>query len=292
MSNLNKIKVRISSIKKIRKITQTMKMVSAAKFKKGTRFLTAAQAYKESLAKIFESFSLRFDVDSEKLPIYFKKRPLKRQAMIVIAGERGLCCGFNNSVLKSAVNFLEKQEDNVDIYLCGKKAALYFKKQKWEIKKTYGSDPINWSLDAVLEEFGPLLTQYENNEIDVVWLLANNMTTAFSATMPAKQILPITLPAKKEELEEDSGFTDFIYEPNEQGVLRNLMLRHLTFSLYLALRESKASEEKTRMITMDSATSNAKDVMNNLTLLYNRTRQALITKEISEIVAGAEALSE
>ena len=290
MANINKIKNRISSVKKIRKITQAMKMVSAAKFKKATNLVNTARNYDDALKEIINSFA--YKLEDASLPIYFQNSSRRKIAVIVVAADRGLCGAFNSALLKSTQAFLEKQTqaEKIDLYLFGKRAELFFKNKKWPIKKTFSVELGHLKTEDILEKLAELPENFRNEEIDTILLFANKLNGALSNEMTPAQILPISMPQKN--IEDEKIFTDFIYEVDQEATLKNLALKCFCFFIYQALIESRATEEKLRMVAMDAATKNANDFINSLTIIYNRTRQAIITKEISEIVAGAEALAD
>ena len=288
MSNLRDIKQRIYSVKKTKKITLAMKMVAAAKFKRAQKKLNHAKVYGQELQFVLDDLASR--LEPSDLSDLLTPNSSSKKAVIIVAGDRGLCGGFNTNIIKKAARFLSTQpKDSIDLYLIGNKACQYFKKYEYTIKKTYP-----YFLDGLTESkasklIDPLVQLYQNNEYGEVCLFYNEFISVAANNQKKTPLLPIQLNnwSPKNRLEA----SDFFYEPSKPEVLNSFLTKYLTYTIFQALLESQTSEEGSRMAAMDNASENASEVIYDLTLLFNRTRQAAITTEISEIVAGATSLT-
>ena len=286
MAQLKDIKERINSVAKTKKMTQAMKMVAAAKFKRySTQALNSRvfmQKVKKNIAQVMEEEKTSIDINSTK-PVDSNK-----QLIIVIAGDRGLCGGFNSNTFKFVQSYIDKSAKQTELIIYGKKAYQFFKKKDIDIKAFYENigDFINTqSVTKIAQE---LLDLYESKAYSSVVVLYNEFKSAVSTNLISKQLLPLVWD-RQEERDLDSNI---LIEPSIEDVLEKLIFMFLTQSMFNAFLESSAAEQGARMAAMDSATDNAGDMIKELTLVYNRQRQAQITGELAEIVAGAEALSQ
>jgi len=284
MANIREIKQRITSVKKTKKITQAMKMVSAAKFKRASHRVNESKAYKRGLESIFADMATRLEED--ELPTLFLPNKSKNHCIIIVAGDRGLCGAFNSNVIKKTNEVLASlKKEDINLQLIGNKVIRYYAGKQWEVKRKEANFMEGLDNAKVITFFQPIIEQYKKGEIGKVTIIYNEFISALSNETIEKQILPIDLPDwdPQKKLEK----ADYIYEPGKISVLENLLSKFLQFNLLNALLESKASEEGARMAAMESATDNATEMIKDLSLIYNRNRQAAITTEISEIVAGA-----
>ncbi|RAP34088.1 ATP synthase F1 subunit gamma [Candidatus Marinamargulisbacteria bacterium SCGC AG-410-N11] len=283
MSKLKEFKVRIDSVKKTRKMTQAMKMVAAAKFKRASEKAIKFRSYQshfEDLVKLVQ----KSDIDLPILKKNSSKNPLN--IAIVISSDRGLCGGFNSNVLKFAFNKLNGNT-KTDLYIYGRKAIQFFKTKPWPIQKKEEGFTGRLTLENIKKELEPLVDKYIAGEINSIKIYYNEFGTALSSKLMEKQILPIeNSDTDSVNLEKD----DFFLEPSPEAISKKVVNEYLVNTLYSAFLESNAAEQGARMAAMDSATNNAGEMIQALTLLYNRQRQAIITTELSEIVAGGEAL--
>ncbi|MFC1770268.1 ATP synthase F1 subunit gamma [Candidatus Margulisiibacteriota bacterium] len=285
MSNIRELKQRIASVIKTRKMTQAMKMVAAAKFKRAVQKSQNVDGYVDELEAVLSDTANRIEPDF--FPVFFCKNGSPKQVVIVITGDRGLCGGYNTSVLKAAWTYLNDQKStNVQLYLFGNKACAFFKRKKWEIYGAYpyfmdklGFDKVEHAIDLILERF-------VNGEIGIVKAFFNQFQSALTSKLVHRQYLPILLEKTAEE-----PLSDYIYEPSKPSVLYNYLHHYLVMLLYKDLLDSNTGEEAARMMAMEAATDNAAEMIGQLQLVYNRTRQAHITREINEIVSGVEALA-
>ena len=272
------IKRRIVSVQKTSKITSALKMVAAAKFKKINKQVEKNKHYQQKLDLIMQQFAQRnIDVEHQ----YLKLNETGKELYVLFTSDKGLCGGFNQSVFKYVLNNLDL---DANYCIIGSKGINYFKNKLKNI--VYKLNDLDQKDED--QEFHNILNLieegYKNKEISKVFLIYNHYNSS-AAHANSKQLLPI----QKPEVESiDEYNSDFIYEPSAEVVFETLLKEFLYFQLVEASIESRASELRSRMIAMDSATDNAYEMIKKLTLVFNRMRQAAITQEIAEIVAGAE----
>ncbi|MDX1763119.1 MAG: ATP synthase F1 subunit gamma [bacterium] len=286
MASLRDIRTRIASIKNTQQITKAMKMVAAAKMKKAQDAILAARPYAQKMHLVLSSLAARTETEAHPL---LRVREPYRVGLLVLTSDRGLCGGFNSTLSRRALAFIgeqDRQQNQVTNYLIGKKGRNFFKSRQIDMFKVYTelSGQINYS--RVSEIVQDLVEPFEQEELDVIYMVYNEFKSAISQKVVVEQLLPV----KPLEMTEQMNAVEYIYEPSEQEVLAELLPQYAETQVYRALLESEASEQGARMTAMDAATNNARDLINQLTLTMNKARQAQITKEISEIVGGAEAL--
>jgi len=285
MAQLRDIKSRIDSVKKTRKITQAMKMVAAAKFKRATEATVKARPYLDSLEDILADFNKRADLSS--LPSLLKENGSDVEVAIIISGDRGLCGGFNANIIKFADKHIHSQIKRPNLLLIGNKGHQAFKNKEVNIDLHTEIKNEIMTFEGIKQLISPVVKQFQEGKIGRLVILYNEFASAISSNLIKKQLLPVTVPEKEES---NAVFSDFFYEPSQDSIIDYALEEYIYFSVFKALLESKAAEEGARMAAMDAASDNANEMIKSLTLVYNRTRQAKITSELSEIVAGAEAL--
>ncbi len=286
MANLRDIRKRISSVKSTQQITKAMKMVAAAKLKRAQDGVVAARPYAEKMSDVLASLALR--TESSKHPL-LQRREEKNVELVVITSDRGLCGGYNNNVIKAADQFvLEKQEDYEKIFLSvvGKKGRDYYRRRNREFATEY-LNPGEISFGYAEGIANEVIDRYVEKATDAVYVIYTEFKSAISQNVIVQRLLPVE-PMK---LEEGEVAVEYLYEPSEDALLADILPRYVYTEMFRMLLESVASEHGARMTAMDSATNNAVEMVDKLTLLYNRARQAAITTELMEIVSGAEALS-
>ena len=293
MASLRDIRKRIRSVKNTRQITKAMKMVAAAKLRKAQDAIIAARPYAQMLDSIISELTARTEGEALSHPLLVA-RPAQKVELLLLTSDRGLAGGFNSNVIRRANRFLyENSKLHVELATVGRKGNDFFRQRGQFIHKDFGF--LYQRLDylhakQVAEE---LSARFLNGEVDAVHIVYNEFASAISQKVTLTQLLPLqTLTVDGESAPRPAGETpvDFKYEPSRQEVLNRLVPQAVTIKLYRALLESVASEHGARMSAMDNATRNASDMISSLSLTYNRTRQAVITKELMEIVSGAEAL--
>ena len=286
MANLKELRNRITSIGSTMKITSAMKMVSAAKLKKAQDAIVQMRPYASKLTEILQKASQTLD-SSEN--IYGEAREGNRVRLVVISSNRGLCGGFNSSVVKKAKSYMEANSGEYTIATVGKKAHDAF---KYDARKV-SSNTALWddiSFEGAKQEAQSLMDGFVAGEFDKVVVLYNSFKNAAVQEPQAEQFLPI---AMEEQLggEEATDTTEYLYEPSMEDILTDLIPASLKTQFFAALLDANASEHGARMTAMHKATDNAKALQGDLKLEYNKARQAAITNEILEIVGGADALA-
>jgi F-type H+-transporting ATPase subunit gamma len=307
MASLRDIRKRIRSVKNTRQITKAMKMVAAAKLRKAQDAIIAARPYAQMLDQIISDLAAR-SADEEMAHPLLTARPIRRAEVVVLTSDRGLAGGFNSNVIRRANRYLYENGslERIQMSTVGRKGFDFFRQRGQAIRKDFGGLYQRLSYLAAREVAQELTASFLNGEVDAVYVVYNEFLSAISQKVNLTQILPLqtfssgeapaatpgapsglTSPAKAVT---GPALVDFKYEPGRPEVLDRLVPQAVSIKLYRALLESVASEHGARMSAMENATSNATDMIASLSLHYNRTRQAVITKELMEIVSGAEAL--
>ncbi|SFS42012.1 ATP synthase F1 subcomplex gamma subunit [Zhouia amylolytica] len=285
MANLKEIRGRISSVSSTMQITSAMKMVSAAKLKKAQDAITAMRPYADKLTELLQSLGATLEGDSGS--VFAEKRDVNKVLVVAITSNRGLCGGFNSNIIKGAVKLATEDYagKEVELVTIGKKGNDILSKRYKIIENNNAifDDLTFENVSAVAEQ---LMGLYAEGAYDKIVLLYNHFKNAATQIVTAEDFLPI-VPA---EFDEDVAL-DYIYEPNKAEIVETLIPKSLKTQLYKAIRDSFASEHGARMTAMHKATDNAGELKSELTLTYNKARQAAITAEILEIVGGAEALN-
>lgn len=287
MANLREIKNSIESVKKTRKLTQAMKMVAAAKFKRSTDKFMQSKPYLDGLENIMTGLSERLEPDF--LPALMQTNNAKKKIFIVIGADRGLCGGFNNNLFKFVNQEIEKESSPVELVLFGNKSIQFFKNKSTPVVSKHPFFSKTLIKKNVTQAMDEIVKQFERKEVSEIRLFVNEFKSALAVEPSARTLAPLSFSKtddKKQTLE-----SNYFYEPNETTIVNEIIEEYVGYLVYSAFIESVAGEEGARMTAMDAATDNARDMINSLTLVYNRTRQAKITSELTEIVAGANALT-
>jgi len=282
MPNLRDVKQRIRSVKNTEQMTKAMKLVSASKLRKAQRAIQTARPYAHKMRDVMNHLVARCHKDLHPL---LDHREGNRVLLVVITADRGLCGGFNSNIVKMAQKLITENVDrDISLFIAGKKGLDFFQNRPYPIEDKY----LGWTKDfeyIKAVEIGEMLAQlFIEKKTDRIYLVYNEFKSIIQQEVIREQLLPIV----PEEV--GSDLTDYIFEPDEETILADLLKRYMTTQIYRAFLESSASEHGARMTAMDAASRNAKEMIGELTLFYNRTRQAYITKELIEIVNGAEAL--
>jgi F-type H+-transporting ATPase subunit gamma len=289
MASLKDIKKRISTVKNTQQITKAMKMVSAAKLRRAQDAVTAARPYADKMLDVLSSLALREDADSHPL---LAERGKGKALVLLITGDRGLCGGFNTNIAKTAERFIHANKDGFESYeilIAGRKGSDYLKRRAgMVITKVHeylsGAGPVTYPIGALLGQ--EVIELYRSGEYDGVFLAFNAFQSAMTQVQTVTQLLPIVPKAATEGV----YAAEYLYEPNAREVLDQILPKHIEVQIFRSLLESAASEHGARMTAMDSASKNASEMIGKLTLQYNRARQASITKELMEIISGAESI--
>ena len=289
MPSLRDIRNRIGSVKSTRQITKAMKMVAAAKLRRAQDAILKTRPYALLLEQALGRIAARAAAEEAVAHPLLVPRERKVAEVIVITSDRGLAGGFNSNIARRAQRFLTESADvfqRIELATIGRKGRDFFKARKLEVRKDFSavhSDLRYEKAEAIAEEYS---ARYLAGEVDAVFLAYNEFKSAISQKPVVTQLLPIETASAPETA---TGI-DFKYEPSREALLADLVPRHLATQVWRALLESAASEHGARMSAMESATKNAEEMIGMLTLQYNRARQAYVTKELMEIVSGAEAL--
>ena len=286
MANLKEIRSRITSVGSTMQITSAMKMVSAAKLKRAQDAITQMRPYANKLTELLVNLSSTLDVSEGG--VYSENRELKKVLFVTITSNRGLCGGFNANIIKKAKHLIEEEYKGIEanIISIGKKSSEHFTKNKYGVVSTHDDLYDDLTFNNVSDVAQSIMDSFVNKEYDKVILLYNQFKNAATQIVINEQFLPIETP---EESTSDTG--DYIFEPNKKNIVESLIPKSLKTLLYKAVLDSHASEHGARMTAMHKATDNAGELKKELTLSYNKARQAAITGEILEIVGGAEALN-
>lgn len=285
MANLKEIRNRIASVSSTMQITSAMKMVSAAKLKKAQDAITAMRPYADKLTELLQNLSAALDDDSGS--VYSVQKDLKKVLIVSITSNRGLCGAFNSNIIKETKRLAKEVYPNQEVHLLtiGKKGNDILSK---EFKVAYNNNAVfdDLTFENVAEIAQVMMENFIEDEFDKIILVYNKFKNAATQIVTTEQFLPIV------PIEADNNANlDFIFEPNKLEIVETLIPKSLKTQLYKAVRDSFASEHGARMTAMHKATDNAGELKADLTLTYNKARQAAITNEILEIVGGAEALN-
>ena len=293
MPNLKELKNRISSVKSTRKITSAMKMVAASKLRRAQDLAESSRVYADSLSFILSSLAGNTKNRSDLPEILTGRENSKISLLIINSSDRGLCGGFNSNLFRNAKNWISEQQEkgkSVKIITVGKKASSFYRKTDLDVIANFDDLNSNDKQLQVSEEIkNKIMELFENNEIDEVSILFNKFVSVITQEPTYQSLIPLSNEEADEEVTDTSNAV-FEFEPDKNELLEYLVPRNFLTQIYRSVLESSASEHAARMTSMDNATRNAGDMIDGLTLTYNRTRQAFITKELIEIISGAEAV--
>ena len=289
MAGSKEIRTKIKSVENTRKITRAMEMVAASKMRKAQDRMRAARPYAEKIRQVAAHLS-RANPEY-KHPFLIKRDVIKNVAVIIITSDKGLCGGLNTNILRLVVTRMKEWENeskNISICAIGNKGFSFMSRIGAKIKSHMiglGDIP---HIEKLIGAVKVMLDAYNAGEIDAIYISYNGFVNTMKQEPKMEQLLPLS----SENLEPENGSTwDYIYEPDAKIVVDELLVRYIESLVYNAVTENQASEQSARMVAMKAASDNAKEVIGELKLIYNKARQAAITKEISEIVGGAAAVS-
>jgi F-type H+-transporting ATPase subunit gamma len=283
MASLRDIRRRIRSVQNTQQITKAMEMVSAAKLRRAQGRLEAARPYGTKLKETLENLAA---VAADVHHPLFEKRPVRRRALVVITSDKGLAGSYNANVIRRAEAYLKSDEgEKTSLITIGRRGGDYFRRRQWPVLGHYQEigDQVDITRSQALSR--EIIETFAGGEVDEILTLGTRFISAMSRALKLEPFLPIEPPAGKKEP------VDYIFEPGAAAIFASLVPRYVANRMIMLLLEASASEHGARMIAMGSASRNASDMIDDLTLIRNRVRQAAITKEIAEIVGGAEALS-
>ena len=295
MASTREIRRRIRSVANMSQITRAMEMVSAAKMRKAQQRVTASRPYSEQLLQIMSDLATQ-QPDPEQLAQFplLQKRPVRNIELIVVTPDRGLTGALNTNILRRASRFILEETPPtsggearaaVQVIAVGKKARDYFVRTRQDVIAEFIGIGDTTTLDAVRPIADLAIDDFASGKVDAVYVVYSRFVNTLVQRPEVLQILPVEPPEAQEE------YSDYIFEPSPEAVLNDLLPRYVEVQLYQAILEGIASEHSARMVAMRSASDNAKEIQQELTLSYNKARQAQITREVSEIAAGANAMA-
>ena len=286
MANLKEIRSRITSVGSTMQITSAMKMVSAAKLKRAQDAITQMRPYANKLTELLENLSASLDADDGGT--YSKERAIKNVLLVTITSNRGLCGGFNSYIIKSAKALMNDEFENVNVEVLsiGKKSSEYFTKNDFNVVSTHDALFNDLTFENVSNVAEDIMRKFVDGNYDKVVLVYNQFKNAATQIIMNENYLPIQTTSNEGE-----QIGDYIFEPGKKEIVEELIPKSLKTQLFKAILDSHAAEHGARMTAMHKATDNASELKKDLTLTYNKARQAAITGEILEIVGGAEALN-
>ena len=286
MANLKEIRNRITSVGSTMQITSAMKMVSAAKLKRAQDAIIQMRPYANKLTELLVNLSA--SLDSSEGGGFSSERDIKSVLLVTITSNRGLCGGFNANIIKSAVSLINNdfKEKNVSLISIGKKSSEFFKKNGYNLVNSFDDifSDLTYDKTSIISE--SIMSAFLSGSYDKVVLVYNQFKNAATQNVMNENFLPVEAPS-----ENDIVIGDYIFEPQKKQIVEELIPKSLKTQLFKAILDSHASEHGARMTSMHKATDNASELKKDLTLSYNKARQAAITAEILEIVGGAEALN-
>ena len=289
MATLRDIRRRIRSVESTQKITRAMKLVAAAKLRRAQERILGARPYATKMAELLSSLVGRAEGEAHPL---LERRPAARRRLVIVTADKGLCGAFNSNILRASLAYLREQGDTaVTLVAVGKKGRDFYRRRPWQIKSEMLGFFDRLAYSHAQELAGGLMKEYLAGEVDEVQLIYNEFRSVAVQRVKREQLLPIESAAAAGEGGGAEGAGgDYIYEPSPEAILAALLPRHVTTQVFRALMESVAGEYGARMTAMEAATKNAKEMIGMLTIQYYKARQERITKELLDIVGGAEAM--
>ncbi len=283
MASAKDIKKRIKGIKNIQQITKAMEMVAGAKLRRAQALAESAKTYAEKIQSLMQN--LDSSITDFEHPLLLKREE-KNVALILITSDRGLCGAYNSNLFKKVQAYFEENKDKkISLFCIGKKGNDFFKYRNYDIQYYSQSDNKTMTLDKVNELVGKLIEEYTISSFDKILIIFSKFVSVMNQLPTERPLLPVE---KIEDKKEQA--VDYIFEPDPESLLEKLFPKYLENQVYNVIVESYASELAARLVSMKNATKSAGEMMDSLTLSYNKARQAGITKEILEIISGAEAL--
>jgi len=288
MANLRVIRKRIGSVKSTQQITKAMKMVSAARLKRAQDAITAARPYARKMREVVDAVAVRSEEGAHPL---LSAREGTKLALLVVTSDRGLCGGFNSNLLRAVHRFLaanRERHEEIVVFAVGRKARDFFRRRRVDMRQEYVNVLGQLSYAHAERLSKDLVGGFLAGDFDEVQLVFNEFRSAISQVVRFEKLFPISI--ERKEREGAASEIDYLYEPSREEILAALLPKYVETQIFRVLLESVAGEHGARMTAMDSATNNAVDMIARLTIQMNRARQASITKELMEIIGGAEAL--
>ncbi|UVT15639.1 MAG: ATP synthase F1 subunit gamma [Nitrospira sp.] len=291
MPSLQSLRRKIAAFKNTQKITKAMKMVAAAKLKRSQDRILAARPYAHKMRGVLSNLSQRVNRSSHPL---LQKRDGKKIEVLVVTSDRGLCGGFNGNIVRKSAEFVRQCEARglqVNLSIIGRKGRDYFRRRAWPIRQEWTGIFDKLSFEHALDIGGDLTDNFVKATFDELYVVYNEFKSAIQQRVIVEKLFPVDAQVEFGAAQADGPTSgSYLYEPDEAELLSALVPKHFQVQTYRILLESAAAEHGARMAAMDGATRNAGQLIKKVTLYYNKTRQAAITKELMDIVGGAEAL--
>lgn len=294
MAGLKEVRIRIASVKSTQQITNAMKMVAASKLRRAQNAIIRLRPYAAKLREILQNLSS--SIEDSKESAFSQERKPEKILLVVLTSNRGLCGAFNSNVIKTTLTLLHEKyshqlnANTLKLITIGRKGSEFFRKKKYPILESRDNLFDTLTFDKVSELAVRLMKIFADKEVDKIELVYNQFKNAAVQRLVVEQYLPITATAREKGAHASKTEADYIFEPDKETIVRELIPKTLRIQLFKAVLDSFASEQGARMTAMHQATDNATNLLRDLNLSYNKARQAAITKELLEIVSGAEAL--
>jgi len=294
VASLKEVRIRIESINSTQQITSAMKLVAASKLRRTQNAVQALAPFAAKLREILGNLSSSLDNTEEA--VFTSSRPVQKVLLLVVTSNRGLCGPFNTNIIKAAKNHIDKQYADInqngqlDLFTIGKKATDFFKKNKFNVVNSSNEIFDKLTFSNTIEIAEELMAAFASKKYDKIEIVYNHFKNAGQQILTIDQYLPIEQVASSQEAKSNKQNADYIFEPEKSVLVRELLPKMLKVQLYKTILDSFAAEHGARMTAMAQATENASDLLKQLKLSYNKARQGAITKELLEIVSGAEAL--
>ena len=283
MASAKEIRTQIGAIQNTGKITKAMEMVAASKMRKAQDRVIAARSYAEGVKRVVGNM---MNAHAEyQHPFLVEREEIKKVGVIVVTTDKGLCGGLNTNALKAALGVMKSQDADVEVFTIGKRAGLFMRRIGAKISGVAENISDTPELSDILGVVTLAIEKYEAGDLDEVHLVYSEFVNTMTQDPTSMRLMPCPLP----DTDEESGYWDYLYEPEAKDVLEGVLRRYVESIVYHAVLENKACEQSARMVAMKAATDNAKEIVGDLKITYNKARQAAITQELAEICAGAAA---
>ncbi|MFQ5581915.1 MAG: F0F1 ATP synthase subunit gamma [Mariprofundaceae bacterium] len=282
MASAKEIRTQIKAIQNTGKITKAMEMVAASKMRKAQDRVIAARSYSEGVKRVVGNLMKAHP--EYKHPFLVERDEIRKVGVIAITTDKGLCGGLNTNTLKTALQLMKAQKSEIEVFTLGRRAGMFMRRVGADIQGVIENISDTPELTDILGIVTLVMDRYMNGDLDEVHLVYSEFVNTMTQEPTAMRLLPCPLPE-----EEESAYWDYIYEPEAKDVLEGVLKRYVESIVYHGVLENKACEQSARMVAMKAATDNAKEIVKDLSITYNKARQAAITQELAEICAGAAA---
>ncbi|ATX82650.1 ATP synthase F1 subcomplex gamma subunit [Mariprofundus ferrinatatus] len=283
MASAKEIRTQIKAIQNTGKITKAMEMVAASKMRKAQDRVVAARSYAEGVKRVVGNM---MNAHAEyQHPFLVEREEIKKVGVIIVTTDKGLCGGLNTNALKAALGLMKEQTADIEVFTIGRRAGMFMRRVGAHISGVAENISDSPELSDILGVVTLAIEKYEAGELDAVHLVFSEFVNTMTQQPTVMRLMPCPVP----ENESTAGYWDYLYEPEAKEVLEGVLRRYVESLVYHAVLENKACEQSARMVAMKAATDNAKDIVKDLSITYNKARQAAITQELAEICAGAAA---